>query len=69
VIGITGTKGKSTTSTLLYEFLIQAGYKVKLVGNIGNPVLDEVDLSDTYDYIVYEMSSYMLQDFVPKLFI
>lgn len=84
VIGITGTKGKSTTSTLLYEFLMQAGYRVKLVGNIGTPVLDEIPLIpssflmkggdsevdyDTYDYIVYEMSSYMLQDFVPKLYI
>lgn len=70
VIGITGTKGKSTTSTLLYEFLMQAGYRVKLVGNIGTPVLDEIDFADAaYDYVVYEMSSYMLQDFVPKLYI
>lgn len=71
VIGITGTKGKSTVSTLLYTCLLSAGYKVKLVGNIGTPVLDEIekDSEEHYDYVVYELSSYMLQDFVPKLFI
>ncbi len=71
VIWITGTKGKSTISTLLYTCLEEAWYKVKLVWNIGNPVLDEIDIIswDTYDYIVYEMSSYMLQDFTPELYI
>ncbi len=71
VIGITGTKGKSTISTLVYESLRQAGYNVKLVGNIWNPVLSEIDITspETYDYVVYEMSSYMLQDFEPELFI
>ena len=98
VIGVTGTKGKSTISTLLYSCLKEAGYSVKLVGNIGNPVLDEIDISkrsviawrdqatqskendswldsrvkhenDKYDYVVYEMSSYMLQDFQPKLYV
>lgn len=69
VIGITGTKGKSTISTLTYHILQQAGYNVKLVGNIGTPVLDEIHENDTYDYIIYEMSSYMLQDFIPHLFI
>ncbi len=68
VIGITGTKGKSTISTLLFECLKVWGYNVKLVGNIGRPVLDEIELwKDEYDYIIYELSSYMLQDFSPKL--
>jgi len=69
VIGITGTKGKSTVSTLLYTCLQKAGYNIKLVWNIGAPVLDEIDVfwDEKYDYIVYEMSSYMLQDFTPKL--
>ncbi|MDD3302408.1 MAG: Mur ligase family protein [Candidatus Gracilibacteria bacterium] len=44
IISVTQTKGKSTTVTLIYELLKDAGYKVKLVGNIGNPVLDEIDL-------------------------
>lgn len=71
VIGITGTKGKSTISTLTYNLLSEAGYHVKLVGNIGSPVLDEIDISSgqEYDYVVYELSSYMLQDFTPRLFI
>lgn len=51
--------------------LSEAGYHVKLVGNIGSPVLDEIDISSgqEYDYVVYELSSYMLQDFTPRLFI
>ncbi len=63
IIWITGTKGKSTTSTLLYEILKELDYKVKLVGNIWNPVLDEIDILswEKYDYIVYELSSYMLE--------
>ncbi|MDD2907288.1 MAG: UDP-N-acetylmuramoyl-L-alanine--D-glutamate ligase [Candidatus Gracilibacteria bacterium] len=71
IIGITGTKGKSTTSTILYLALKNAGYNVKLVGNIGTPVLDEIDIinNEKYDYIVYEMSSYMLEGIKPKLYI
>lgn len=63
IISITQTKWKSTTATLCYEVLKNAGYRVKLVGNIGTPVLDEVDLQkDEYDFVVYELSSYMLED-------
>lgn len=71
IIGITGTKGKSTTSTVLFLTLKQAGYNTKLVWNIGNPVLDEVDIiaKESYDFIVFEMSSYMLEWLKPKLFI
>ncbi|MDD5213752.1 MAG: UDP-N-acetylmuramoyl-L-alanine--D-glutamate ligase [Candidatus Gracilibacteria bacterium] len=71
VIGVTGSKGKSTTSTLVYEVLKKAGFSVKLVGNIGTPVLDEVDVmsGEKYDFIVYELSSYMLEVLKPKLFI
>lgn len=71
VIGITGTKGKSTISTLLYQCLLAAWKTVKLVWNIWSPVLHEIDIvwGEKYDYIVYEMSSYMLQDFCPKLHI
>jgi len=63
IIWITWTKWKSTTSTLLYEILKELWYKVKLVWNIGNPVLDEIDIisGEKYDYIVYELSSYMLE--------
>jgi UDP-N-acetylmuramoylalanine--D-glutamate ligase len=83
VIAVTGTKGKSTTSTLIYLSLKEAGYNVKLVGNIWNPVFDEIDILQyltpsplgrelgwgLYDFIVYEMSSYMLEWFIPKTYI
>lgn len=68
IIGITGTKGKSTISTLTYKALKNAKYKVKLVGNIWTPVLDEIDIlsEKKYDFVVYETSSYMLHNFTPK---
>ena len=71
VIWVTATKGKSTTSTLIYKTLKLAWYNVKLVWNIWNPILDEVDLlsHEKYDYIVYELSSYMLETLKPKCFI
>lgn len=63
IISVTQTKGKSTTATLIYKLLKNAGYSVKLVGNIWNPVLDEIDIvKDSYDFVVYELSSYMLED-------
>lgn len=62
IISITATKGKSTTATLTYLTLKKAGFKVKLVWNIWNPVLSEVDMNKEYDYIVYELSSYMLEN-------
>lgn len=71
VIGITWTKGKSTTTTLIYKALEIYWYNVKIVWNIGNPILDEIDIIswEKYDYIVYELSSYMLEDLTPKCFI
>jgi len=71
VIWISGTKGKSTISTLTYEILKAYWYKVKLVWNIWKPVLDEINILswEEYDYIIYELSSYMLEWFSPELFI
>ena len=71
IIWITWTKGKSTTSTLLYEILKELWYKVKLVWNIWNPTLDEIDLlsNEKYDYIVYELSSYMLENLELNIYI
>lgn len=62
IISVTQTKGKSTTVTLIYELLKNAWFNVKLVWNIWNPVLDEIDLEEKYDFLVYELSSYMLDD-------
>jgi len=70
VIWITWTKWKSTISTLLYNCLHEAWYDVRLVWNIWSPVLDEVSLSSlSHDYIIYELSSFMLQDFQPELYV
>lgn len=68
-IWITGTKGKSTISTLLHKTLLEVDYNVKLVGNIWTPVFNEIDLLDSklnYNYVIYELSSYMLETFQPK---
>lgn len=61
VIGITGTKGKSTTSSLINHLLKSAGYKSILAGNIGIPILDIVDDVTDSTIVVYELSAHQLQ--------
>lgn len=61
IIGITGTKGKSTTTTLIYHILDNAGYKSVLAGNIGIPAFDIADKVEEDTIIVFEMSSHMLE--------
>ena len=58
IIGVTGTKGKSTTSSLIYHGLKKMGKRVLLGGNIGCPLLDLLPVPDEIDYVVCEMSSY-----------
>ncbi|MBQ6840731.1 MAG: UDP-N-acetylmuramoyl-L-alanine--D-glutamate ligase [Bacilli bacterium] len=60
-IGVTGSKGKSTTSSLIYKMINDQGYKSYLVGNIGNPILDVIDNIDEDTYVVIEMSSHQLE--------
>ena len=59
-ITITGTNGKSTTCQLLYEILLKQKFDVRLVGNIGNPILSSKNIKRKTIFIV-EASSYQLE--------
>ncbi|MDF1617857.1 UDP-N-acetylmuramoyl-L-alanine--D-glutamate ligase [Petrocella sp. FN5] len=61
IVGITGTKGKSTVSTLIYELLKGEGMNVELIGNIGKPPFDYVLEKDPSTFFVYELSSHQLE--------
>jgi UDP-N-acetylmuramoyl-L-alanine---L-glutamate ligase len=58
IIGITGTKGKSTTTSLVYRLLKNAGFKVVTGGNLGKPILELLHVKS--DYAVLELSSHQL---------
>ncbi len=60
-IGVTGSDGKTTTTTLIHEILSQEGYKSWLGGNIGTPLLDRIDEIIPDDKVVLELSSFQLQ--------
>lgn len=62
IIGVTGSDGKTTTTTLISKLLEQAGYRVWVGGNIGAPLLPRAEEMKPEDYAVVELSSFQLMD-------
>lgn len=62
IIGVTGTKGKGTTSTLITEIIKRSGRRAFLGGNIGTPPLDFINELTPNDFAVLELSSFQLFD-------
>ena len=61
IIGITGSKGKSTTTSLIYEMIKANGLDTYLLGNIGNPIFDYLDDFKEDSYLVIEMAALQLE--------
>ena len=67
IIAITGSDGKTTTTTLTSLFLKEAGKDVYVGGNIGTPLLDKVEQITKEDYVVLELSSFQLMTMKEKM--
>ena len=62
IIGVTGSDGKTTTTSLIYEILKQKGYRCFLGGNIGIPLFAKIEEMRPEDIVVLELSSFQLMD-------
>ena len=60
MIAVTGSDGKTTTTSLIYDMLCRAGYHCYLGGNIGHPLVAELEEMTTEDMVVLELSSFQL---------
>ncbi len=60
-VGVTGTKGKSTTTTFIYQLLLESGKNAVIAGNMGIPPFETSDQIEENTLIAVEMSSYQLQ--------
>ena len=60
IIAVTGSDGKTTTTTLIYETLKKAGYTCHLGGNIGRPLIGDIEKITANDMAVLELSSFQL---------
>ncbi len=63
ITAVTGSDGKTTTTTLIYELYKKQGYRVWVGGNIGTPLLDKADAMLPEDKVVLELSSFQLMYF------
>lgn len=60
IIGVTGSDGKTTTTTLIYNMLKEEGYRSWVGGNIGTPLFSKIEEINKYDRVVLELSSFQL---------
>lgn len=60
IIAVTGSDGKTTTTTLINEMMSAQGYKTWLGGNIGNPLLTQTEEMKESDWVILELSSFQL---------
>ncbi|MBR6719510.1 MAG: UDP-N-acetylmuramoyl-L-alanine--D-glutamate ligase [Clostridia bacterium] len=60
IFAVTGSDGKTTTTTLIYKILTQAGYTCHLGGNIGRPLIGDIEKIKPNDFAVVELSSFQL---------
>jgi len=70
IIAITGTNGKTTTTTLVGKVLEAAGYKTFILGNVGTPFSGQVSKMQASDFVCLEVSSFQLETinrFKPKI--
>ena len=66
-LGITGSDGKTTTTTLIHKILEKSGKNVFVAGNIGIPLILNIDKIKKDDFIACELSSFQLYDYTPSL--